>query len=91
MPATHGRWRRPSATTCRPPRSGSVPSSPEPLRAGLDASAYAALVSGSGPTCLFLCGDPDHAAQVAAALAPYGRAQVCHGPVAGATVLDGAS
>jgi 4-diphosphocytidyl-2-C-methyl-D-erythritol kinase len=61
----------------------------EPLRAGLDASAYAALVSGSGPTCLFLCGDPDHAAQVAAALAPYGRAQVCHGPVAGATVVDG--
>ena len=59
----------------------------EPLRAGLDASAYAALVSGSGPTCLFLCGDADHAAEVAAALATYGRALVCHGPVPGATVV----
>ena len=59
----------------------------EPLQAGLDASALAALVSGSGPTCLFLCSDGDHAARVAAALATYGRAQVCHGPVPGATVV----
>jgi 4-diphosphocytidyl-2-C-methyl-D-erythritol kinase len=59
----------------------------DPLQAGLDASAWAALVSGSGPTCLFLCGDADHAAGVAAALAPYGRALVCHGPVPGAMVV----
>ena len=59
----------------------------EPLQAGLDASALAALVSGSGPTCLFLCSDGDHAVRVAAALASYGRAQVCHGPVPGASVV----
>ncbi len=59
----------------------------EPLQAGLDASALTALVSGSGPTCLFLCSDADHAARVAAALAAYGRAQVCHGPVPGATIV----
>ena len=59
----------------------------EPLQAGLDASALASLVSGSGPTCLFLCSDVEHAVRVAAALAAYGRAQVCHGPVAGASVV----
>ena len=59
----------------------------EPLQAGLDASALAALVSGSGPTCLFLCSDGAHAVRVAAALASYGRAQVCHGPVSGASVV----
>ncbi|WP_067435560.1 4-(cytidine 5'-diphospho)-2-C-methyl-D-erythritol kinase [Nocardioides jensenii] len=59
----------------------------EPLRAGLDASALAGLVSGSGPTCLFLCEDADHATRVAGALSAYGRAALAHGPVAGATVL----
>jgi 4-diphosphocytidyl-2-C-methyl-D-erythritol kinase len=71
---------QPASLRLRPQLAG-------PLQAGLDASALAALVSGSGPTCLFLTGDADHAAEVAAALASYGRAQVCHGPVAGATVL----
>ncbi|KQZ67042.1 4-(cytidine 5'-diphospho)-2-C-methyl-D-erythritol kinase [Nocardioides sp. Root151] len=58
-----------------------------PLQAGLDASALAALVSGSGPTCLFLCEDADHATRVAAALSAYGRAVLATGPVPGATVL----
>lgn len=59
----------------------------EPLRAGLEASALAALVSGSGPTCLFLAEDRDHAERVATALATYGRTRIAHGPVSGATVL----
>lgn len=59
----------------------------EPLQAGLDASALAALVSGSGPTCLFLCEDTDHAGRVAAALSTYGRAVLATGPVEGARVL----
>ncbi|MBD8870668.1 4-(cytidine 5'-diphospho)-2-C-methyl-D-erythritol kinase [Nocardioides donggukensis] len=58
-----------------------------PLEAGLAASALAALVSGSGPTCLFLCEDGPHAEQVAAALAPYGRTVLAHGPVPGAEVI----
>jgi 4-diphosphocytidyl-2-C-methyl-D-erythritol kinase len=59
----------------------------EPLRAGLEETAYAALVSGSGPTCLFLCGDPDHAARVAAPLSAYGQVTVASGPAPGAEVL----
>ncbi|WP_235734939.1 4-(cytidine 5'-diphospho)-2-C-methyl-D-erythritol kinase [Nocardioides alcanivorans] len=59
----------------------------EPLSAGLDASALAALVSGSGPTCLFLAEDRDHADKVATQLTTYGRVRIAHGPVTGATVL----
>lgn len=59
----------------------------EPLRVGREASALAALVSGSGPTCLFLAEDLDHADRVAAALTTYGRVRIAHGPVEGATVL----
>lgn len=59
----------------------------EPLAAGLAASALAALVSGSGPTCLFLAEDADHADQVAAALAGFGRARRAHGPVSGALIV----
>lgn len=63
------------------------PALAEPLQAGIDASALAALVSGSGPTCLFLCADEAHAGRVAAALATYGRVLRATGPVPGATVL----
>ena len=35
------------------------------LTAGVDAGALAGIVSGSGPTCAFLCADADHAARVA--------------------------
>jgi len=59
----------------------------EPLRAGLAATAYTALVSGSGPTCLFLCEDADHAGRVAAALTAYGQVTVARGPAPGAEVL----
>ncbi|KRF19742.1 4-diphosphocytidyl-2C-methyl-D-erythritol kinase [Nocardioides sp. Soil797] len=59
----------------------------EAMQAGLDASALAALVSGSGPTCLFLCEDTGHARQVADVLSAYGRAVLASGPVSGARVL----
>jgi 4-diphosphocytidyl-2-C-methyl-D-erythritol kinase len=60
---------------------------------GVDAGALRGLLSGSGPTCVFLCESADHARSVAADLgaAPPGRDQrvvlVAHGPVAGAHVV----
>jgi 4-diphosphocytidyl-2-C-methyl-D-erythritol kinase len=60
------------------------------LDAGVNAGALAGLVSGSGPTCLFLCRDSTHASAVGADLS---RRDVCravvatHGPVPGARLL----
>jgi 4-diphosphocytidyl-2-C-methyl-D-erythritol kinase len=61
------------------------------LRAGVDAGALAGIVSGSGPTCAFLCADADSAVDVAAQLAGVGvcrTVRVCHGPVPGARLVD---
>ena len=61
------------------------------LRAGTDAGALAALVSGSGPTCAFLCASADTAVDVAAQLAGAGvcrTVRVAHGPVPGARLVD---
>jgi 4-diphosphocytidyl-2-C-methyl-D-erythritol kinase len=61
------------------------------LRAGVDAGALAGMVSGSGPTCAFLCADGDSAVRVAAELAGVGvcrTVRVASGPVPGARVLD---
>ncbi len=60
------------------------------LRAGADAGALAGIVSGSGPTCAFLCLDADTAVKVGAELAGAGvcrTVRVASGPVAGARVL----
>jgi 4-diphosphocytidyl-2-C-methyl-D-erythritol kinase len=60
------------------------------LAAGQKAGALAALVSGSGPTCVFLARDAAHAATLAAELADSGAcrtALVATGPVAGARVV----
>ncbi len=60
------------------------------LDVGLAAGALAALVSGSGPTCVFLCQDAPHASTVAEALetaAACRAARPALGPVAGARVL----
>jgi 4-diphosphocytidyl-2-C-methyl-D-erythritol kinase len=62
----------------------------ETLAAGLAASALGAQVSGSGPTTVFLCDGPGHAARVDRALqtalgAPAGL--VAPAPVAGARVV----
>jgi len=54
----------------------------------LECGAYAALLSGSGPTWLGLAGDADHARVVAAALADTHPVVLCApGPVAGAHVV----
>ncbi|MGH4014576.1 MAG: 4-(cytidine 5'-diphospho)-2-C-methyl-D-erythritol kinase [Pseudonocardiaceae bacterium] len=61
------------------------------LRAGVDAGALAGMVSGSGPTCAFLCTDADAAIRMAAELAGVGvcrTVRVASGPVPGARVVD---
>jgi 4-diphosphocytidyl-2-C-methyl-D-erythritol kinase len=60
------------------------------LRAGVEAGALAGIVSGSGPTCAFLCADGDSAVRVAAELSGAGvcrTVRVAHGPVPGARVV----
>ncbi|OZM73521.1 4-(cytidine 5'-diphospho)-2-C-methyl-D-erythritol kinase [Amycolatopsis antarctica] len=62
------------------------------LRAGVDAGALAGTVSGSGPTCAFLCDGAQSAVEVAASLAGAGvcrTVRVAHGPVPGARVVGG--
>jgi 4-diphosphocytidyl-2-C-methyl-D-erythritol kinase len=62
------------------------------LRAGVSAGALAGIVSGSGPTCAFVCEDADSALRVAAELAGAGvcrTVRVAHGPVPGAKVVGG--
>jgi 4-diphosphocytidyl-2-C-methyl-D-erythritol kinase len=64
------------------------------LRAGLDAGALAAIVSGSGPTCAFLCGSSPEAIDVGARLAGAGvcrTVRVASGPVHGARVVPAPS
>ncbi|MGH3917700.1 MAG: 4-(cytidine 5'-diphospho)-2-C-methyl-D-erythritol kinase [Pseudonocardiaceae bacterium] len=61
------------------------------LRAGVEAGALAGIVSGSGPTCAFLCVDADAAVRVAAELAGAGvcrTVRVANGPVPGARVVE---
>jgi 4-diphosphocytidyl-2-C-methyl-D-erythritol kinase len=64
-----------------------APSLNDVLAAGQDAGALAGVVSGSGPTCAFLCADAASARAVAASLGPR-RALVACGPVPGATRVD---
>ncbi|XVU24849.1 4-(cytidine 5'-diphospho)-2-C-methyl-D-erythritol kinase [Actinoplanes sp. CA-054009] len=61
----------------------------EVLQAGQRAGAVAGLVSGSGPTCVFLATDAGHAAQVAAGINAAGvcrEAVTARGPMPGARV-----
>lgn len=60
------------------------------LRAGTEAGALAGLVSGSGPTCAFLCSSADAAVDIGAELAGAGvcrTLRVVSGPVQGAQVV----
>jgi 4-diphosphocytidyl-2-C-methyl-D-erythritol kinase len=57
------------------------------LEEGLLNSAYGALLSGSGPSCLFLCEGQAHAVQVASALQHLGPVSYARGPVPGAHVV----
>ncbi|WP_051468092.1 4-(cytidine 5'-diphospho)-2-C-methyl-D-erythritol kinase [Actinomadura oligospora] len=66
------------------------PSLRRTLDTGRELGALGSLVSGSGPTTAFLAESPDHAADLAAALAQTGVARQvvrAHGPVPGATVV----
>ena len=60
------------------------------LATGLAAAPHGALLSGSGPSCLFLCESSAHASKVAAALdsAGLGPSSVAAGPVPGARVVS---
>ncbi len=60
------------------------------LRAGVEAGALAGIVSGSGPTCAFLCTSAASAADVATRLSEAGACRavrVASGPVSGARVV----
>jgi len=60
------------------------------LRAGTEAGALAGLVSGSGPTCAFLCASAEGAVEVGSELAGAGvcrTVRVASGPVHGARVV----
>jgi 4-diphosphocytidyl-2-C-methyl-D-erythritol kinase len=64
------------------------------LRAGADAGALAGIVSGSGPTCAFLCTSAPAAIDVGAELAGAGvcrTVRVASGPVHGARVVPAPS
>ncbi len=61
------------------------------LSAGVDAGALSGIVSGSGPTCAFLCADEESAVGVAAELAGRGVARsvrTAYGPVPGARIIE---
>jgi 4-diphosphocytidyl-2-C-methyl-D-erythritol kinase len=61
------------------------------LEAGIDYGALAAMVSGSGPTCVFLAGDAEHAMEMAIALSGTGfcrNARIATGPVPGARIVS---
>lgn len=62
----------------------------EVLEAGKEAGALAGLVSGSGPTCLFLCESSDAGIRVRQHLIELGHSRVnaAPGPVAGAHVVE---
>ncbi|MEU4791743.1 4-(cytidine 5'-diphospho)-2-C-methyl-D-erythritol kinase [Micromonospora tulbaghiae] len=66
------------------------PSLAETLKAGEAAGALAGIVSGSGPTCVFLATGGADAVRIAAEITAAGvcrEARVAHGPVAGARVV----
>ncbi len=58
------------------------------LDLGLSGSACGAVLSGSGPTCLFLCDGRAHAGRVADAVRGLGPTSLALGPVPGARVTS---
>jgi 4-diphosphocytidyl-2-C-methyl-D-erythritol kinase len=60
------------------------------LALGVEMNALGSILCGSGPTCLFLASDPDHAVDIAVALAGSGTCRLVQraaGPVHGARVV----
>ena len=79
------------ANDLQPAALSLMPALRRTLRAGQEAGALHGLVSGSGPTCLFVCSDREHAIAVAAEVSAHGVARevrITRGPVAGAHILD---
>lgn len=67
-----------------------MPSLQATLDAGLELGALAAMVSGSGPTCAFLCRNEDAAVALSTALGATGLVRAVrrvHGPVQGARLV----
>ena len=61
------------------------------LESGIDYGALGAMVSGSGPTCVFLARDAEHGLELAVGLSTTGlcrSARIATGPVAGARVIS---
>jgi 4-diphosphocytidyl-2-C-methyl-D-erythritol kinase len=58
------------------------------LEQGMLNSAHGAILSGSGPSCLFLCEGRSHAVQVAGAVQDLGPVSFALGPVPGARVTS---
>lgn len=68
------------------------PSINQTLEVGEECGALGAIVSGSGPTCIFLAGDDAHAIDIAVALASSGTCRTVQratGPVGGARLITG--
>ena len=81
-------WRARSTTTSRRPPSTCAPTSPTCSSWASSSGALRGLVSGSGPTCLFLTEDADAARAVAGRLSEHHDVVlVTNGPVAGAHVV----
>jgi 4-diphosphocytidyl-2-C-methyl-D-erythritol kinase len=62
----------------------------ETLATGREAGALGAVVSGSGPTVVFLASSPEHAIDISVALSATGTCRAVkrvHGPVGGARVV----
>ncbi|HEY0699334.1 MAG TPA: 4-(cytidine 5'-diphospho)-2-C-methyl-D-erythritol kinase [Micromonospora sp.] len=77
-----GNDRQPAAISLRPALA-------DVLAAGAEAGALAGMVSGSGPTCVFLARDGQRADRIAERLAAAGvcrAARTAHGPVPGARI-----
>jgi 4-diphosphocytidyl-2-C-methyl-D-erythritol kinase len=66
------------------------PALKQTLATGREAGALGAMVSGSGPTVVFLARSPEHAIDIAVALSATGTCRSvkrAHGPVAGARLV----
>ncbi|AZA11043.1 4-(cytidine 5'-diphospho)-2-C-methyl-D-erythritol kinase [Corynebacterium gerontici] len=61
------------------------------LNMGERAGALRGIVSGSGPTCAFLCADAESAQEVAAELGVYYRTATATGPAPGAELMEGSA
>ncbi len=74
-------------TTCRRPRARCGPRCGRRWRPARRPARWAAIVSGSGPTVVFLARSPEHALDIAVALSATGTCRSvkrAHGPVGGA-------